>query len=64
MKDRSHDKAMVEYFHAIPSYAAELLAEVRLDGDPAELAILLRQTAEAFGQDGLRVVSQTRKERE
>lgn len=54
MKDRSHDKAMVEHFRASPSYAAELLAEVRRDGDPAELAILLRQTAEAFEQNAPR----------
>jgi hypothetical protein len=42
MKDRSHDAAMAEHFRADPSYAAELLAEVRRNGDPAELAILLR----------------------
>ncbi|EOY6404413.1 addiction module antidote protein [Klebsiella pneumoniae] len=45
MKDRSHDTAMVEHFRADPSYAAELLAEVRRNGDPAELAILLRLMA-------------------
>ncbi|EEW90068.1 conserved hypothetical protein [Brucella suis bv. 4 str. 40] len=33
---------MAEHFRADPSYAAELLAEVRRNGDPAELAILLR----------------------
>nr|WP_278376662.1 addiction module antidote protein [Brucella anthropi] len=42
MKDRSHDAAMAEHVRADPSYAAELLAEVRRNGDPAELAILLR----------------------
>jgi|TARA_A100001391_G_scaffold205456_1_gene206529 DNA-binding phage protein len=50
MKDRSHDEAMAEHFRADPNYAAELLAEVRRNGDPAELAILLRQMAAAFGQ--------------
>ncbi|HFQ7894789.1 TPA: addiction module antidote protein [Klebsiella pneumoniae] len=45
MKDRSHDTVMVEHFRADPSYAAELLAEVRRNGDPAELAILLRLMA-------------------
>lgn len=43
MKDRSHDAAMAELFRADPTYAAELLAEVCRDGNPAELAILLRQ---------------------
>ncbi|HHS7237433.1 TPA: addiction module antidote protein [Salmonella enterica] len=47
MKDRSHDTAMAEYFRADPTYAAELLAEVRRDGNPAELAILLRQMGTA-----------------
>ncbi|MEN0616646.1 addiction module antidote protein [Klebsiella indica] len=47
MKDRSHDAAMAEHFRADPTYAAELLAEVRRDGTPAELAILLRQMATA-----------------
>ncbi|MGR6034989.1 MAG: hypothetical protein ACU4EQ_09445 [Candidatus Nitrosoglobus sp.] len=51
MKDRSHDTAMAEHFHADPTYAAELLAEVRRSGDPAELAILLRQMTAAFGED-------------
>lgn len=45
MKDRSHDEAMAEHFRIDPTYAAELLAEVRHDGNPAELAILLRQMA-------------------
>lgn len=49
MIDRSHDTAMVEHFRADPTYVAELLAEVRRDGNPAELAILLRQMDEAFG---------------
>lgn len=52
MKDRSHDQAMAEQFRADPAYAAELLAEVRRDGDPAELAATLRQMAEAFGRAG------------
>lgn len=47
MKDRSHDTAMAEHFRADPTYAAELLAEVRRDGIPAEVAILLRQMAAA-----------------
>ena len=51
MKDRPHDEAIAEQFHADPDYAAELLIEVRRNGDSAELAILLRQMAKAFGQD-------------
>ena len=50
MKDRPHDEAMGEQFRANPNYAAELLIEVRRNGDSAELAILLRQMAKAFGQ--------------
>ncbi len=42
---------MAEYFRADPTYAAELLAEVRRDGSPDELAILLRQMDEAIGSD-------------
>uniref|UniRef100_UPI0030DCB21B transcriptional regulator n=1 Tax=Pseudomonas sp. RL_5y_Pfl2_73 TaxID=3088713 RepID=UPI0030DCB21B len=48
MKDRSHDEAMAEQFLLCPEYAVELLTEVRRNGDPAELAILLRQVAKAF----------------
>ncbi|HBO6813426.1 hypothetical protein [Pseudomonas aeruginosa] len=51
MKDRSHGEAMAEHFHADPAYAAELLAEVRRNGDPAELAILLRLMATASADD-------------
>ncbi|MGX5218521.1 transcriptional regulator [Pseudomonas segetis] len=52
MKGRPHDEAMAEQFRADPDYAAELLIEVRRNGDSAELAILLRQMVKAFGQDG------------
>ncbi len=51
MKDRPHDTAMAEHFRAHPTYAAELLADVRRDGNPAELAILLRQMAKASAGD-------------
>lgn len=47
MKARSHDTAMAECFRADPPYAVELLTEVRREGNPAELAILLRQMATA-----------------
>lgn len=62
MKDRTHDEAMAEQFHADPDYAAELLIEVRRNGDSDELAILLRQMAKAFGQDeGWRLADAERK---
>lgn len=48
MRDRSHDEAMSELFHADPAYAVELLAEVVRDGDADELAILERQLSAAF----------------
>ncbi|KRB05430.1 transcriptional regulator [Pseudomonas sp. Root68] len=51
MKSRPHDEAMAEQFYTDPDYAAKLLIEVRRNGDAAELAILLRQMAKAFGQD-------------
>lgn len=51
MKDRPHDDLMAEQFHSDPTYAAELLNEVRRDGDSAELAIVLRQMATASRQD-------------
>ncbi|MFA1030085.1 hypothetical protein ALP10_00701 [Pseudomonas syringae pv. helianthi] len=51
MKDRSHDEAMAEQFASRPDYAADLLTEVRRNGDPAELAILLRQIAKALVPD-------------
>ncbi|EKP6002085.1 hypothetical protein P3660_002470 [Escherichia coli] len=59
MKDRLHDTAMAEHFRADPTYAAELIAEVRRDGNPDELAILLRQMGEAFGGDCTRSGSAT-----
>ena len=48
MKDILHDEAMAECFRSDPNYARELLAEVRRDGSPAELAILQRQINLAF----------------
>ncbi len=47
MKSRTHDEAMAEYFRSRPTYAVRVLAEVCRDGDPAEVAILMRQMAEA-----------------
>ncbi|HBO1759578.1 addiction module antidote protein [Pseudomonas aeruginosa] len=36
---------MAEIFRADPSYAQELMDDLRLDGRPDELAILFRQIA-------------------
>lgn len=52
MKDRNHDEAMAELFQADPIYAAELLAEVVLDGHADELAILERQLSAALAMRG------------
>ncbi|WP_425521685.1 hypothetical protein [Xanthomonas vasicola] len=48
---------MAEYFRADPTYAAELLAEVHRDGNPDELATLLRQMDGAFGSECKRLGS-------
>jgi probable addiction module antidote protein len=46
---RSHDDAMAEFFRKDPTYAVSLLNAVLADGEPAELLIVLRQMAKAFG---------------
>ena len=51
MRSRPHDEAVAEQFRADPGYAAELLEEVRRNGEPAELAIILRQLVQAFGRN-------------
>jgi hypothetical protein len=43
MPDRDHDQTMAAVFQADPTYAAALLSSVEADGDPEELAIVLRQ---------------------
>ncbi len=49
MKHRTHDVAMTEVFQEDPAYALELLNSVLADGDQAELLVVLRQLAKAFG---------------
>ncbi|MBD8705822.1 transcriptional regulator [Pseudomonas sp. CFBP 13711] len=51
MKTRPHDEGMDEHFSIDGEICADLLIEVRRNGEVAELAILLRQLAKAFGQD-------------
>jgi probable addiction module antidote protein len=47
---------MAEIFRDDPDYAVELLNAIFEDGDQAELLIVLRQMAEAFG--GMQVVAE------
>lgn len=49
-RDRPHDDAMAELYRDDPSLAAEVLAAVQADGDPAELATVRRQLAKAGKQ--------------
>ncbi len=49
MRDRHNDDAMAETFAKDPDLAFELLNDILKDGDQAELLILLRQMAKAFG---------------
>lgn len=60
MKSRPHDEVMAEIFRADTNSASELLSDVRRGGDQAELAILLRQRAKAFGQDARRKLHDTK----
>ena len=49
MKHKTHDDAMAEVYQSDPAYALELLNSVLADGDQAELLVVLRQLAKAFG---------------
>ncbi len=49
MRDRSHDEAMAEEYQRDSAYAVEMLNSILEDGDQAELLIVLRQMAKAFG---------------
>lgn len=49
MKHRTHEAAMAEVYQSHPAYALELLNSVLADGDQAELLVVLRQLAKAFG---------------
>jgi probable addiction module antidote protein len=49
MRDRHNDDAMAETFVKDPAYAIELLNDILKDGDQAELLIMLRIMAKAFG---------------
>ena len=49
MRDRDRDEAMAEKFRSDPAYMIELLNSILEDGDQAEMLIVLRQMARAFG---------------
>ena len=49
MRSRSHDDAMAELCRDDPAFALELLNSILEEGDQAELLIVLRQMAKAFG---------------
>lgn len=49
MKSRSHDEAMAEMYRDDPALALGVINDILADGDQAELLIVLRQMAQAFG---------------
>jgi len=49
MKSRSHGDAMAELYRSDPALALEVINGILEDGDQAELLIVLRQLAQAFG---------------
>lgn len=49
MKSKPHDEAMAELYRSDPALALEVINGILTDGDQAELLIVLRQMAQAFG---------------
>ena len=49
MKSKPHDEAMAELYRADPAFALDVINGILEDGDQAELLIVLRQMAQAFG---------------
>lgn len=56
MRSRTHDAAMAELYHSDPTLALDVINGILEDGDQAELLIVLRQLAQAFG--GVQVVAE------
>lgn len=56
MKSKPHDDAMAELYRSDPVFALEVVNNILEDGDQAELLIVLRQMAQAFG--GVQVVAE------
>ena len=59
MKSKPNDEVMVELYREDPAFALGVIDSILEDGDQAELLIVLRQMAEAFG--GVQVVAQKAK---
>lgn len=49
MRSRSHDEAMADLYRSDPALALETINQILEYGDQAELLIVLRQLAQAFG---------------
>ena len=49
MKSKPNDEAMAELYRNDPALALELINSILQDGEQAELLIVLRQMAQAFG---------------
>ena len=49
MKSKPNDEAMAELYRDDPSLALDVINGIFEDGDQAELLIVLRQMAQAFG---------------
>lgn len=56
MRSRPHDEAMAALYSSDPALALEVINGVLADGDQAELLIVLRQMAQAFG--GVKAVAE------
>lgn len=56
MRSRTHDEAMADLYRSDPALALDVINGVLEDGDQAELLIVLRQLAQAFG--GVQAVAQ------
>ena len=49
MKSKANDEAMAELYRDDPTFALGVINSILEDGDQAELLIVLRQMAQAFG---------------
>lgn len=49
MRSRHHDEAMADLYRRDPALALDIINGILEDGNQAELLILLRQMAQAFG---------------
>ncbi|WP_443113494.1 helix-turn-helix domain-containing transcriptional regulator [Herbaspirillum seropedicae] len=56
MRSRSHDEAMAELYRSEPELALEVINSILMEGEQAELMIVLRQLALAVG--GMQVVAE------